>query len=68
MDQRSNTRVPEIVQRLGEREGISFGISSHIRIVDDDNKPRNHRARRSKEDSNTLHLPKDVERNGFIKV
>ncbi|KAH0900606.1 LOW QUALITY PROTEIN: hypothetical protein HID58_040109 [Brassica napus] len=42
--------------------------AGHIRIVDDDNKPRNHRARRSKEDSNTLHLPKDVERNGFIKT
>ncbi|CAH8344879.1 unnamed protein product [Eruca vesicaria subsp. sativa] len=57
---------PEIVQRLGEREGISLGIGilSHIRIVED-NKPRNHRAR-SKEDS-SLHLPNEVGRNGFIR-
>ncbi|KAL0872399.1 hypothetical protein Bca101_022104 [Brassica carinata] len=58
---------PEIVQRLGEREGISLGIGilSHIRVVDD-NKPRNHRGR-SKEDSSALHLPNEVGRNGFIR-
>uniref|UniRef100_A0A1J3IKC0 Molybdenum cofactor sulfurase n=2 Tax=Noccaea caerulescens TaxID=107243 RepID=A0A1J3IKC0_NOCCA len=57
---------PEIVQRLGEREGISLGIGilSHIRIVDDD-KPRNHRGR-SKEDS-ALHLQNEVGKNGFIR-
>ncbi|CAA7035823.1 unnamed protein product [Microthlaspi erraticum] len=56
---------PEIVQRLGEREGISLGIGilSHIRIVDD--KPRNHRGR-SKEDS-ALHLQNEVGKNGFIR-
>ncbi|KAL1188897.1 Molybdenum cofactor sulfurase [Cardamine amara subsp. amara] len=56
---------PEIVQRLGEREGISLGIGilSHIRIVDD--KPRNHRAR-SKEDS-ALHLQNEAGKNGFIR-
>ncbi|KAJ0252326.1 hypothetical protein HA466_0131290 [Hirschfeldia incana] len=59
---------PEIVQRLGEREGISLGIGilSHIRVVDD-NKPRNHRGRSSREDSSALNLPSEVGRNGFIR-
>ncbi|CAN6984440.1 unnamed protein product [Brassica rapa subsp. trilocularis] len=57
---------PEIVQRLGEREGISLGIGilSHIRVVDDDNKPRRGRSR---EDNCGLHLPSEAGRNGFIR-
>ncbi|CAF2146533.1 unnamed protein product [Brassica napus] len=57
---------PEIVQRLGEREGISLGIGilSHIRVVDDDNKPRRGRSR---EDSGGLNLPSEAGRNGFIR-
>ncbi|AEE86754.1 putative molybdenum cofactor sulfurtransferase [Arabidopsis thaliana] len=56
---------PEIVQRLGDREGVSLGIGilSHIRIVDE--KPRNHRAR-TKEDS-ALHLQNEAGKNGFIR-
>ncbi|KAJ4866259.1 Pyridoxal phosphate (PLP)-dependent transferases superfamily protein [Raphanus sativus] len=66
---------PEIVQRLGEREGISLGIGilSHIRVVDDNNKPRNHRgAPRSSSSSSSredggLNLPSEVGRNGFMR-
>ncbi|KFK30338.1 hypothetical protein AALP_AA7G248800 [Arabis alpina] len=56
---------PEVVLRLGEREGISLGIGilSHIRVVDD--KPRSHRGR-SKEDS-ALHLQNEVGKSGFIR-